>query len=343
MRILVTGGAGFIGSNLIKKLLLNKDNIIFNLDKLGYASSTKSIDYIFENNESSSLGKYEFLKVDLENKIETENILDYVYPDLIMHLAAESHVDRSIDSPENFITSNIVGTFNLLESSRKLWNRFDEEKKNKFKFHHISTDEVFGSLGNTGSFHETTPYDPRSPYAASKASSDHLVRSWHHTFGIPSLITNCSNNYGPWQFPEKLIPLSILKAYRNEPIPIYGDGRNVRDWLFIDDHIDALLLVATKGEIGQSYCIGGQGEKSNKDVVLNICEIMDRIKPNNAPHRKLIKYVQDRPGHDKRYSINPSKIKKELGWKAKFSFKEGLEKTINWYLENIDLFKENFK
>ena len=195
MRILVTGGAGFIGSNLIKKLLLNKDNIIFNLDKLGYASSTKSIDYIFENNEPSSLGKYEFLKVDLENKFETENILNYVYPDLIMHLAAESHVDRSIDSPENFITSNIVGTFNLLESSRKLWNRFDEEKKNNFKFHHISTDEVFGSLGNTGSFHETTPYDPRSPYAASKASSDHLVRSWHHTFGIPSLITMVLGNF----------------------------------------------------------------------------------------------------------------------------------------------------
>ena len=339
MRILVTGGAGFIGSNLIKKLLLNKNNIIFNLDKLGYASSTKSIDDLFEKNESSSFGKYEFLKVDLENRFETENALDHASPDLIMHLAAESHVDRSIDSPEKFITSNIIGTFNLLEASRKALTKFDEDKKNNFRFHHISTDEVFGSLGKTGSFSEETPYDPRSPYSASKASSDHLVRSWHHTFGLPIVLTNCSNNYGPWQFPEKLIPLTIYKAYRNESIPLYGDGENIRDWLYIDDHIEALILVATKGVIGQSYCIGGNGEKSNKEVVLHICKIMDKILPSNAPHKKLITYVHDRPGHDRRYSINSSKIKCELGWEAKNTFEEGLEKTVKWYLKNIKYFE----
>ncbi len=256
-----------------------------------------------------------------------------------MHLAAESHVDRSIDSPESFIASNIIGTFNLLESSRKIWTKFDEKKKNTFKFHHISTDEVFGSLGNTGQFSEETPYNPRSPYAASKASSDHLVLSWYHTFGLPVVLTNCSNNYGPWQFPEKLIPLSIYKAYRNQSIPLYGDGKNVRDWLFIDDHIDALLLVAKKGFIGESYCIGGQGEKSNKDVVLEICKIMDKIIPLKAPHKKLISYVPDRPGHDKRYSINPSKINKELGWKSKYTFREGLEKTVNWYVNNLEWYE----
>ena len=339
MRILVTGGAGFIGSNLIQRLLLNKENKVFNLDKMGYASSTKSIDNLFKNINSNSLGTYEFLKVDLENKLDTQNALDYVLPDLIMHLAAESHVDRSIDGPDSFISSNIIGTFNLLESSRKIWGKFDKKKKNTFKFHHISTDEVFGSLGKTGRFSEGTPYKPRSPYAASKASSDHLVLSWHHTFGLPVVLTNCSNNYGPWQFPEKLIPLTIYKAYQNQSIPLYGDGENVRDWLFIDDHIDALLLVAKKGVIGQSYCIGGKGEKSNKNVVLEICKIMDKIIPLNAPHKKLISYVPDRPGHDKRYSINPSKIKKELGWKSKHTFKEGLEKTVHWYVNNLEWYE----
>ena len=339
MRILVTGGAGFIGSNLIKRLLLNKNNKVFNLDKMGYASSTKSIDSLLENNNSKHLGKYEFLKVDLENKSDTKIALDYACPDLIMHLAAESHVDRSIDSPESFIASNIIGTFNLLESSRKIWRKFDEKKKTTFKFHHISTDEVFGSLGNTGQFSEETPYNPRSPYAASKASSDHLVLSWYHTFGLPVVLTNCSNNYGPWQFPEKLIPLSIYKAYHNQSIPLYGDGKNIRDWLFIDDHIDALLLVAKKGLIGESYCIGGEGEKSNKDVVLEICKIMDKIIPLKAPHKKLISYVPDRPGHDKRYSINPSKVNKELGWKSKYTFREGLEKTVNWYVNNLEWYE----
>ena len=339
MRILITGGAGFIGSNLIQRLLLNKNNKVFNLDKMGYASSTASIDKFLENNNSKSLGKYEFLKVDLENKLDTQNALDYVCPDLIMHLAAESHVDRSIDHPESFITSNIIGTFNLLESARKIWKKFDDKKKNSFKFHHISTDEVFGSLGNTGQFSEETPYNPRSPYAASKASSDHLVLSWHHTFGLPVVLTNCSNNYGPWQFPEKLIPLTIYKAHRNQSIPLYGDGKNVRDWLFIDDHIDALLLVAKQGVIGESYCIGGRGEQSNKDVVLEICKIMDKINPLNAPHHTLIRYVADRPGHDKRYSINPSKIEKELGWESQYTFKEGLEKTVNWYINNLEWYE----
>ena len=339
MRILITGGAGFIGSNLIQRLILNTNNKVFNLDKMGYASSTASIDKFLENNNSKSLGKYEFLKVDLANKLDTEKALDYVWPDLIMHLAAESHVDRSIDDPDSFIASNIIGTFNLLESLRKIWKKFDEKKKNSFKFHHISTDEVFGSLGNTGQFSEETPYNPRSPYAASKASSDHLVLSWHHTFGLPVVLTNCSNNYGPWQFPEKLIPLTIYKAYRNQSIPLYGDGKNVRDWLFIDDHIDALLLVAQQGVIGESYCIGGRGEQSNKDVVLEICKIMDKIIPQNAPHHTLIRYVADRPGHDKRYSINPSKIKKELGWQSQYTFKEGLDKTVNWYINNLEWYE----
>tara|TARA_B100001989_G_C24476197_1_gene431924 strand:- start:33 stop:1103 length:1071 start_codon:yes stop_codon:yes gene_type:complete len=340
MRIIVTGGAGFIGCNLIQRLLLNKNNTVFNIDKLSYASSTTAIDTLLKSENSESLGKYEFHKLNLENQEDTENILDYINPDLIMHLAAESHVDRSIDNPENFIASNIVGTFNLLEATRKSWQKFNEEKRNSFRFHHISTDEVFGSLGSYGSFSEETPYNPRSPYAASKASSDHLVKSWHHTFGLPIILTNCSNNFGPWQFPEKLIPLTIHKAYRNESIPLYGNGENIRDWLFIDDHIDALLLVASKGVIGQSYCIGGKGEKTNKEVVLEICQIMDRIRPSDAPHKNLIKYVKDRPGHDERYAINPTKIKKELGWESQHSFTEGLKKTINWYMHNLDWFEK---
>ena len=341
MRILVTGGSGFIGSHLIRRLLKDKNNHVFNIDKVGYASIPNLLETVSEEDVSKGLGKYELLKIDLANQTETENAVFHVSPDIVIHLAAESHVDRSIDGPEVFIYSNIIGTFNLLESSRSYWNKLDPKSKENFRFQHISTDEVFGSLGDMGSFEEKTSYDPRSPYSASKASSDHLVRSWHHTYGLPILISNCSNNFGPWQFPEKLIPLSILKSCLKEPIPIYGDGQNVRDWLFIDDHIDALLLIANKGKVGESYCIGGNGEKNNKEVVIKICEIMDRFYPENAPHQNLIQYVSDRPGHDKRYSINPTKIKDELGWFPKYTFDEGLEKTVEWYLNNLSWFENN--
>ena len=340
MRILVTGGAGFIGSHVIKKLLQNKENVVFNLDKMGYASSTHMLDKLIKENSSISSNQYNFLNIDLSSKIETDEAVKEAKPNLIMHLAAESHVDRSIDGPEEFIKSNIVGTFNLLESARNFWSNLNSDKKDNFRFHHISTDEVFGSLGDSGSFSEETPYDPRSPYSASKASSDHLVKAWFHTYRMPILLTNCSNNYGPWQFPEKLIPLVIFKAFQNKKIPIYGDGLNIRDWLFIDDHVEALLLVAEKGVVGESYCVGGNGEISNKEVVLKICEIMDRKFPSKAPHKNLIEFVKDRPGHDKRYSINPSKIIKNLGWKANHTFDEGLEETVDWYLDNIDWYEK---
>ena len=340
MRILVTGGAGFIGSHVIKKLLQKQENVVFNIDKMGYASSTYILEKLIKENSSISSNQYKFLNIDLASKDQTEAAVEEAKPNLIMHLAAESHVDRSIDGPEEFIKSNIVGTFNLLESARKFWSSLNSDEKYNFRFHHISTDEVFGSLGSSGSFSEDTPYDPRSPYSASKASSDHLVKAWFHTFGMPILLTNCSNNYGPWQFPEKLIPLVILKAFQNKKIPIYGDGLNIRDWLFVEDHVEALLLVAEKGEVGESYCIGGNGEKSNKEVVLKICEIMDKNFPSKAPHKNLIEFVKDRPGHDKRYSIDPSKIIKNLGWKANHTFEEGLEETVNWYLDNIDWYEK---
>ncbi len=341
MRILVTGGCGFIGSHLIRRLLKDECNQIFNIDKIGYASIPNFLETLAKRDATKISGNYELLEIDLSNKEDTENAVKHASPELVIHLAAESHVDRSIDTPDVFIYSNIIGTFNLLESCRNYWNKLSPSCKKNFKFQHVSTDEVFGSLGDTGSFEEKTAYDPRSPYSATKASSDHLVRSWHHTFGLPILISNCSNNFGPWQFPEKLIPLSILKAYLKEPIPIYGDGKNVRDWLFIEDHIDALILIANKGKIGESYCIGGQGEKNNKDVVMEICTIMDRHFPKNYPHKNLIQYVSDRPGHDKRYSINSKKIKKDLGWYPKYSFSKGLEETVDWYLNNLNWFKKN--
>ena len=340
MRILVTGGAGFIGSHVIKRLLQEKENYVFNLDKLGYASSTYMLDKLIQENNCISSHQYKFFNIDLASKSETENAIEESKPNLIMHLAAESHVDRSIDGPEEFIKSNILGTYNLLEAARRYWSELNADNKKTFRFQHISTDEVFGSLGESGSFSEDTPYDPRSPYSASKASSDHLVKAWFHTYKLPIVLTNCSNNYGPWQFPEKLIPLVIFKAFQNKKIPIYGDGLNIRDWLFIDDHVEALLLVAEKGKVGESYCIGGNGEKSNKEVVLKICEIMDRKFPSKAPHKNLIEFVKDRPGHDKRYAINPSKIIKNLGWKANHTFDEGLEETVNWYLDNIDWYKK---
>ena len=328
-KVIITGGAGFIGGTLIRKLLKEKKYLIYNIDKLGYASD---LSWINCSNYDQSL--HHFLKIDLRNKEILEKTVKEIKPDLIIHLAAESHVDRSIDNPLSFIESNIIGTFNLLEAARSYWEKISDNRKELFRFIHISTDEVFGSLGSKGKFDENTSYSPRSPYSSSKASSDHLVQSWYHTYGLPTIISNCSNNYGPYQFPEKLIPLSILKGMKGEKIPLYGNGLNIRDWLYVDDHIEALLLIADKGEIGTSYCIGGFGERTNREVQIQICKILDQVTPKKFPHATLIEYVTDRPGHDKRYSINSNLIRKKLGWKPKITFEEGLKKTIYWYLKN---------
>ncbi len=329
-KVVVTGGAGFIGSQLINKLSNYKNLYIYNLDKLNYASDLNRIKF------SSKEKRYKFLKIDLYDEKSVKEAIFSIDPDFIIHLAAESHVDRSIKSPKVFIESNIFGTYNLLEAARSHWEKIDNERKNYFRFLHISTDEVFGSLGEDGFFSEKTAYDPRSPYSSSKASSDHLARAWYHTFGLPILITNCSNNYGPWQFPEKLIPLTIMKAIKKQKIPLYGDGLNVRDWLYIDDHIDALLKVLEKGEKGKSYCIGGNGEINNLKLVQKICKIIDTIKPFKEPHESFINLVKDRPGHDRRYSIDSSFIQKELGWKAKFNLDKGLFITVKWYINNFE-------
>ena len=335
-RILITGGAGFIGGEVIR-LLLKKTNLkIFNLDKIGYASDLTGINKQIEILGKDFKNRHILLKADLTNIEQTERAINDANPDLILHLAAESHVDRSIDNPRLFINNNIIGTYNLLEASLKYYLNLSAERKSIFKLHHISTDEVFGALGIEGKFNESTPYDPRSPYSASKASSDQLVSSWFHTYGLPTLITNCSNNYGPWQFPEKLIPNVILKSFYNQKIPLYGDGKNVRDWLFVEDHAEAILLIAANGRIGENYCIGGDSEKNNKEVVISICEIMDQIKFNDKPHKNLIHYVEDRPGHDFRYAIDFKKINEEFGWRPKFSFNESLRKTVYWYLENLE-------
>ena len=326
-RVLVTGGAGFIGGAVVRKLLSGSDVQIFNLDKCGYASDLTSIG----NNP-----RHKLLRVDLVNAEATAAAVQEADPDLVMHLAAESHVDRSIDGPGAFIESNVLGTFNLLQAARAHHEQLPEERRAHFRFHHISTDEVFGSLGATGRFCETTPYDPRSPYSASKAASDHLVMAWHHTYGLPVVLTNCSNNYGPWQFPEKLIPVVLLKAVAGESIPLYGDGANVRDWLYVDDHVDALLLAATRGKIGGSYCVGGHGERSNKQVVEAICSLLDQLRPEGAPHARLITPVKDRPGHDRRYAIDPTRITEELGWQPAHDFNAGLAATVRWYLSNLD-------
>ena len=333
MRYLITGGAGFIGGALVRRLISDQHNIVFNLDKLGYASDLESIDNL---NNKNNFGNYSFLNVDLADK---DNLFDAIVkakPDYLMHLAAESHVDRSIDNPSQFLKSNIIGTFNLLEVSKEYWSNLEPKRKSKFRFLHISTDEVYGSLGEKGSFNENTPYDPRSPYSATKASSDHLVRAWFHTYNFPILISNCSNNFGPWQFPEKFIPLVISNALEGKNIPIYGDGSNVRDWLYVEDHIDALLVVIQKGKIGQSYCIGGYGERSNKFLVESICKILDKRRTDKAPHSNLIEFVKDRPGHDKRYSIDSTKIYNFLGWKSNHKFEDSLEYTVDWYLKNIE-------
>jgi dTDP-glucose 4,6-dehydratase len=300
--------------------------MVFNLDKLSYASDLTSI---------GSNPRHQLLQVDLVDPEATMAAIKRADPDLVFHLAAESHVDRSISGPGAFIESNISGTFNLLQAVRAHWEQLPKERQEHFRFHHISTDEVFGSLGPTGCFSETTPYDPRSPYSASKAASDHLVSAWHHTYGLPVVLTNCSNNYGPWQFPEKLIPVVILKAVAGEPIPLYGDGANVRDWLYVEDHVEALLLAATRGRLGESYCVGGHGERSNKQVVQTICSLLDELRPQGAPHAGLITPVADRPGHDRRYAIDPTRISSELGWRPAHAFEQSLATTVNWYLDNL--------
>ncbi len=332
--ILVTGGAGFIGGAFIRRLLKTTNLKIFNFDKLGYASDLTSINNILSKNIYDSKDRYKFIKGDLKNIDDIKEAINISDPDIVIHFAAESHVDRSIVNSEVFIDSNILGTHNLLNISLDQYKKLSGCRKEGFRFHHISTDEVFGTLGQEGVFNEDTKYDPRSPYSASKAASDHLVRAWFHTYGLPILLTNCSNNFGPWQFPEKLIPVVINRALKSEYIPLYGDGLNVRDWLYVEDHIDAILLVLSNGIVGKSYCIGGMGEMSNIEIVQNICSILDELKPRNEPYQNLIRQVADRPGHDFRYSIDSTNIQKELGWTPKFETYQALVLTVEWYIQN---------
>ncbi|MBU0688975.1 MAG: dTDP-glucose 4,6-dehydratase [Gammaproteobacteria bacterium] len=327
-KILITGGAGFIGSALIRHIIGNTKDAVINLDKLTYAGNLQSLASIAKDS------RYSFEHVDICDAAEVARVFKQHQPDAVMHLAAESHVDRSITGPAEFIQTNIVGTYTLLEAARMHWSKLDGEKKANFRFHHISTDEVYGSLGADGFFTEETTYEPNSPYSASKASSDHLVRAWHHTYGLPVVTTNCSNNYGPYHFPEKLIPLVILNAVNGKPLPIYGKGDNIRDWLYVEDHARALHLVLNKGKLGETYNIGGWNEKTNLEVVRGVCAILDELRPQGAPYEKLITFVKDRPGHDQRYAIDASKIERELGWKPLETFETGLRKTVEWYLNN---------
>ena len=333
MKILVTGGAGFIGSAVVR-LAIARGHSIVNVDALTYAACLENVASV------SQSSKYFFEYADIRDRNALDTIFEKHQPDAVMHLAAESHVDRSIDGPADFIETNINGTFNILEAARTYWQI--NGKRETFRFHHISTDEVFGSLPSDPSvqFTEETPYDPRSPYSASKASSDHLVRAWYETYGLPVVLTNCSNNYGPYHFPEKLIPLIILNGLASKPLPIYGTGSNIRDWLYVEDHADALLLVLEKGTVGQSYNIGGENERTNLELVRTLCKILDRLKPQNTgTYADLITFVQDRPGHDARYAIDPSRIRNELGWRPSVTVEEGLEKTVQWYLDNEDWWK----
>ncbi|YCH22330.1 dTDP-glucose 4,6-dehydratase [Pseudomonas sp. D1-3] len=332
MRILVTGGAGFIGSALIRHLINDTDHEVLNLDKLTYAGNLESLHQV----ESSP--RYRFLQADIGDQPAVADALQSFQPDAIMHLAAESHVDRSIDGPAAFIQTNIVGTYALLEATRAYWSTLDEQRRQAFRFHHISTDEVYGDLhGVDDLFTETTPYAPSSPYSASKAASDHLVRAWQRTYGLPVLLTNCSNNYGPYHFPEKLIPLVILNALDGKSLPVYGNGQQVRDWLFVEDHARALLQVVTRGAVGETYNIGGHNEQKNLDVVHAICDLLDELQPRAAgSYREQVTFVTDRPGHDLRYAIDASKIERELGWKPEETFPSGLRKTVRWYLDNLD-------
>lgn len=330
MRILVTGGAGFIGSALVRYLINEIGAEVLNIDKLTYAGNLASLKSI----EGSNL--YSFLKADICDKESINRVISEFSPEHIMHLAAESHVDRSISGAADFIETNIIGSFTMLEAARHYWNGLDGANKDKFRFLHVSTDEVYGSLGSTGLFEETTPYDPSSPYSASKAASDHLAKAWYRTYGFPAIISNCSNNYGPFHFPEKLIPLNILNALEGKPITVYGKGENIRDWLYVDDHARALHMICSKGRLGETYNVGGRNERTNIEVITRICELMDLYRPQSAPHSKLITFVADRPGHDARYAIDATKLERELGWHAKETFDTGIEKTVQWYLENED-------
>lgn len=334
MKIFITGGSGFIGSAVIRNLLSETNFLVLNLDKLGYAGNEKNLD------GADSSQSYRFVKGDVCDEVLVKKLLEEFQPDLIMHLAAESHVDRSISSPLQFINSNIMGTYIMLESARAYWSSLPLERKKKFRFHHISTDEVFGSLGEAEHFSENTKYNPSSPYSASKASADHLVRAWFKTYNLPILVTNCSNNFGPFQFPEKLMPVTIMNAIEKNTIPIYGNGLQIRNWLYVDDHVDALFKVLNEGKVGDTYNIGGQSERTNIQVARDICAILDRNCSEYLGHLNsfsdLIKFVEDRPGHDFRYSVDSNKITRELGWKPKESFSSGLEKTVRWYLKNTD-------
>ena len=325
MKILVTGGAGFIGSAVVRRAMADGHQVV-NLDALTYAANLENVANV------ANLPGYAFEHADIRDRAALDRVFARHRPDAVMHLAAESHVDRSIDGPGAFIETNVNGTYNMLEAARAYWT--GAGRPEGFRFHHISTDEVFGSLGETGKFTEDTPYDPRSPYSASKAASDHLVRAWHETYGLPVILTNCSNNYGPFHFPEKLVPVVILRALAGQPIPVYGDGGNVRDWLYVEDHADALLLCLQKGAVGRSYNIGGENEARNIDLVRTICTHLDALRPEGAPHERLITFVTDRPGHDRRYAIDPTRIRTELGWRPSVTVQKGLRRTVEWYLAN---------
>ena len=330
MKILVTGGAGFIGSAMVRHLIGETGHSVVNVDKLTYASSLESLSSVEDS------ARYAFEKVDIRDGAALADVFRNHQPDALMHLAAETHVDRSIDGPEIFVDTNIVGTGQLLETARVYWSKLAPERREAFRFHHVSTDEVFGSLGAEGKFSETTPYDPSSPYAASKAAADHLVRAWHRTYGLPVVLSNCSNNYGPYQFPEKLIPLMIIKALNGESLPVYGDGSNVRDWLHVEDHARGLLSVLERGRLGESYNIGGSGERRNIEVVEAICSAVDELAPaeDGKPRRDLIEFVKDRPAHDKRYAMDASKAMAELAWRPLYDIESGLLETVRWHLDN---------
>lgn len=328
MRVLVTGGAGFIGSAVVRHLVLVRGYEVLTVDKLTYAGTLTSLRAV------DSHPNHRFLKADICDRQAITEAYDSFRPDRVMHLAAESHVDRSITGARDFVETNVIGTFTMLEASRHYWSGLSAEDKAAFRFLHVSTDEVYGSLGADGLFTEETPYDPSSPYSASKASSDHLAKAWQRTYGLPVVVSNCSNNYGPYHFPEKLIPLMILNALEGKPLPVYGNGANIRDWLYVEDHARALDLIAERGRPGETYNVGGRNERKNLDVVQRICALMDRCHPAGAPHDRLITYVADRPGHDARYAIDATKLETELGWKAEENFESGIDKTVQWYLAN---------
>ena len=328
MRVVVTGGAGFIGSALVRYLVLEKGYEVLNLDALTYAGNLASL------RDVESRPNYHFVQADICDQAAVEVIFRSFRPNRIMHLAAESHVDRSITGAAEFVRTNVLGTFALLDEARQYWSGLDPDEKELFRFLHVSTDEVYGSLGQTGAFTEESAYDPSSPYSASKAGSDHLAKAWFHTYGLPVVISNCSNNYGPYHFPEKLIPLTILKAISGERLPIYGKGDNIRDWLYVEDHARALDIIIERGRVGEAYNVGGRNERRNIDVVQRICDVLDLLRPTHRPRRELIEYVADRPGHDARYAIDASKLEGELGWRAEETFDSGIEKTVKWYRDN---------